>query len=110
MAPLAALILAAALVPLPPPPPEASGASGSIDPEAATRAYLARLSPEQKARSDAYFEGGYWLELWSFLWSAGGFLLLLKAGVFPRVRNPPERLPPFKARRVTSYWGPCSAG
>jgi STE24 endopeptidase len=99
-----ALILAAALVPLPPPPPEASGASGSIDPEAATRAYIARLSPEQKARSDAYFEGGYWLELWSFLWSAGVFLLLLKTGLSGRMRDRAERLTRFKAMQVAAYW------
>ena len=37
------------------------------DPEAATRAYLDRLPAESKARSDAYFEGGYWLILWNFL-------------------------------------------
>jgi STE24 endopeptidase len=104
VAPLAALILAAALVPLPPPPPEASGASGSIDPEAATRAYIARLSPEQKARSDAYFEGGYWLDLWSFLWSAGVFLLLLKTGFSARMRDRAERLTRFKAMQVTAYW------
>src|SRR6185295_2826946 len=35
--------------------------------EAATRAYLDRLPAESKARSDAYFEGGYWLLLWNFL-------------------------------------------
>jgi hypothetical protein len=39
IAALAAALLAAALLgPLPPPPPAASGASGSIDPAAQTRA------------------------------------------------------------------------
>jgi len=37
------------------------------EPEAATKAYLDRLSPEARARSDAYFEGGYWLSLWNLL-------------------------------------------
>ena len=37
-----------------------------FDPDAATRAYLDRLSPEEKARSDAYFEGRYWLTLARF--------------------------------------------
>jgi len=63
-----------------PPPAAATGASGSIDPGAATRAYLDQLPADQRARSDAYFEGGYWLLLWSFLWSAGVFLLLLPTG------------------------------
>jgi hypothetical protein len=25
------------------------------------------VPPEQRARSDAYFEGGYWLILWDFV-------------------------------------------
>jgi STE24 endopeptidase len=37
------------------------------DADAATRAYLDRLPPEVVARSNAYFEGGYWLQLWNFL-------------------------------------------
>ncbi len=37
------------------------------DPEAATQAYLARLPAASVARSDAYFEGGYWLQLWNLL-------------------------------------------
>ncbi len=47
------------------------------DPEAATRAYLDRLSPEARARSDAYFEGGYWLILWNTLLGIGVAALLL---------------------------------
>jgi STE24 endopeptidase len=34
----------------------------SFDPGVATDAYLAKLTPEQRARSDAYFEGGYRLQ------------------------------------------------
>jgi STE24 endopeptidase len=34
----------------------------SFDPVVATDAYLAKLTPEQRARSDAYFEGGYRLQ------------------------------------------------
>src|SRR3954463_15407416 len=44
--------------------------------EAASRAYLDRISPSQKARSDAYFEGGYWLQLWTFLYGSGVAVLL----------------------------------
>ncbi|MGM9491682.1 M48 family metallopeptidase [Ideonella sp. YS5] len=46
---------------------EAWRAALPADPEQATRAYLDRLSPEARARSDAYFEGGYWLILWNTL-------------------------------------------
>ena len=75
------------LAQLEPPPPAASGASGSIDPEAATRAYLARQTSAEKARSDAYFEGGYWLDLWGFLWAAAAYLVLLHTGVSARMRD-----------------------
>jgi STE24 endopeptidase len=37
------------------------------DADAATQSYLDRLPPEVVARSNAYFEGGYWLQLWNFL-------------------------------------------
>lgn len=43
----------------------------------ATQAYLELMSPEQKERSDAYFEGGYWLQLWGFLYGLGVAALLL---------------------------------
>jgi len=50
------------------PPVTKSPATASVqDPVAATEAYLARLSPEQREKSDSYFEGGYWLILWDFL-------------------------------------------
>jgi STE24 endopeptidase len=37
--------------------------SAQFDPALATQQYLDQLSPEKKAQSDAYFEGGYWLLL-----------------------------------------------
>jgi STE24 endopeptidase len=39
-------------------------AAAAFDPEAATQAYLATLKGAARAKSDAYFEGGYWLLLW----------------------------------------------
>lgn len=42
-------------------------AAAVFDPEAATRAYLATLQGAARAKSDAYFEGGYWLLLWGAL-------------------------------------------
>ena len=32
-----------------------------------TQDQLDKMPPAQRARSDAYFEGGYWLLLWDFL-------------------------------------------
>lgn len=51
-------MLGAALLALP-------AAAAPFDPEAATRAYLATVNGAARARSDAYFEGGYWLILWA---------------------------------------------
>ena len=57
------------------------------DPEAATRHYLATVKPEDKVRSDAYFEGGYWLTLWGFLYGLGVALLLLATRASARMRD-----------------------
>ncbi len=43
----------------------AAAAAQGFDVEAATRAYLDTLHGAARARSDAYFEGGYWLILWA---------------------------------------------
>jgi STE24 endopeptidase len=94
----------AQLVPVAPPPAAASGASGSIDPEAATRAYLDQLPADQRARSNAYFEGGYWLSLWSFLWGAGVFVLLLQTGASARMRDFAERITRFRPLQTAAYW------
>jgi STE24 endopeptidase len=47
--------------------PIASENSESFDVDLATKKYLDSLTPEQKSRSDAYFEGGYWIILWDFV-------------------------------------------
>ena len=44
-----------------------AGAAAAFDVDAATRAYLAMVQGPARARSDAYFEGGYWLLLWGAL-------------------------------------------
>lgn len=48
-----------------------------VDAHAATQAWMDRIPPEVKARSDAYFEGGYWLQLWNWLLGLGIAALLL---------------------------------
>lgn len=64
----------------------------SFDPVAATEALLATVPPDVAARSDAYFEGGYWLLLWSALWSIAAASLLLYSGAAVRMRALAERL------------------
>jgi STE24 endopeptidase len=44
---------------------------------AATQAYMGRLPADVVARSNAYFEGGYWLKLWNWLAGVAVALLLL---------------------------------
>jgi STE24 endopeptidase len=38
-----------------------------FDSQAATTEYLNTISPEQKEKSDAYFEGGYWITIWNLV-------------------------------------------
>src|SRR5687768_7433135 len=49
-----------------------------FDVEAATRAYLDTLQGAARARSDAYFEGGYWLPLWGALIGILTYWLMLR--------------------------------
>ncbi len=49
-----------------------------FDPEVATQAYLATMNAAARAKSDAYFEGGYWLQLIDFLFGITVYWALLK--------------------------------
>ena len=53
----------------------------AFGPTAATQKYLDLLSPAQKAKSDAYFEGGYWLILWDLLYTLGVGFVFLRLGL-----------------------------
>jgi STE24 endopeptidase len=72
-----------------------------FDPAAATRAYLATVPADVRARSDAYTEGGYWIQLWGMLLSAVILLLLLRTGWSRRVRDWTERR--SRRRPVRTY-------
>ena len=61
--------------------------------EAATQAYLNTLTPAQKAKSDAYFVGGYWLELWGILYALGVAAVFLSAGLSRYLKALVGRLP-----------------
>jgi STE24 endopeptidase len=58
----------------------------NFDPDKATEAYLNTVSGAARARSDAYFEGGYWLILWDTLYAVvvAGLLLWLKISAWMR--------------------------
>jgi STE24 endopeptidase len=101
---LALLALAgAAVAQAPPPSPSSPAGAARFDPQAATEAYLARLSPEKRASSDAYFEGGYWLTLWSFLYGLGVAGILLGTRLSARMRDLAERLTRFRPLQTFLY-------
>jgi STE24 endopeptidase len=78
--------------------------SPHFDVTAATNAYLAQIPAEKTARSDAYFEGGYWLILWDFLYGAAIALLLLNLRWSARMRDLAERVTRFKPVHTFVYW------
>src|SRR5256712_1204485 len=75
-----------------------------FDVKAAVDAYLAKVSPDQRARSDAYFEGGYWLTLWDFVATAVVMWLLLRFGWSARMRDFAERITRFRPLQSALYW------
>jgi STE24 endopeptidase len=80
-----------------------AGPAEPFDVVAATRAYLDRLSPEEKASSDAYFEGGYWLQLWGLLYTLGVSWLFLGTGLSARLRDIAVRLGRWKPLQTILY-------
>lgn len=84
-------------------PPEAKP-SPSFNVEAATNAYLAQIPESARARSDAYFEGGYWLILWDFLVGVIVSLLLLNLRWSAAMRNVAERITRRKPLQTFLYW------
>src|ERR1051326_1553961 len=90
--------------PGPIPIPAGAQASAHFDPAAATDAYLNLIPPDARARSDAYFEGGYWLILWDFLYGALISLVLLRFGISSALRDFAERVTRFAPLRTMIYW------
>jgi Zn-dependent protease with chaperone function len=61
--------------------------SREADIKAAVDAYLAKMPPAQRARSNAYFEGGYWLLLIDFIYTILVMRLLLRLRSSAKMRN-----------------------
>ena len=89
--PLFAQAKAAAIIPHPPlgtiPAAAQFDASGHLDPEAATRAYLDTVPADKRHASDKYFEGGYWLTLWDAVYTIVVMLVLLFSGLSAKMRD-----------------------
>src|SRR6184192_167111 len=90
--------------PAPPPTARISAENPSaFDPGAATQAWLDTVPADKRTKSDAYFEGGYWLILWNFLLVAVISLFLLASRISARLRDFAERAARFKPLQVTLY-------
>jgi STE24 endopeptidase len=62
-------------------------ATPHFDAARATQAYLAQVNGAARAKSDAYFEGGYWLMLVDLLWTLAVTGLLLWLGISSAIRD-----------------------
>jgi STE24 endopeptidase len=79
-------------------------AAPAFDVNAAVEAYLAKMPPAERARSNAYFEGGYWLQLWDFLSTVLVMWLLLRFRLSMRMRDLAERITRFRPLQTAIYW------
>src|SRR4051812_46225392 len=84
--------------------PLAAQPSMHFDAYAATNAWLDTVPPKARARSNAYFEGGYWLILWDFLYGASVMLLLLETKLSARIRDLAGRLTRMRWLQSFLYW------
>ena len=85
--------------PSPSPSPVAEAAK-SFDPIAATNAWLATVPADKRAKSNAYFEGGYWLLLWNFVVGAAISIFLLSSRFSAQLRDFAERVTGSKTLQV----------
>jgi STE24 endopeptidase len=74
----------------------ASGHAAEFDANAATEAYLATVSGEARAKSDAYFEGNYRLILIDAAYAMGVALILLFTRLASGMRSLAERIAPWR--------------
>jgi STE24 endopeptidase len=86
--------------------PAAVGARSApaFDVNAAVETYLAKMPASERARSNAYFEGGYWLQLWDFLSTVVVMWLLLRFRLSMRMRDFAARVTRFRPLQTAIYW------
>lgn len=75
---------------------EPAHAAGNFDPAAETQAYLDSVPAADRAKSDAYFEGGYWLILWGTLYGIFTAWIFLHFGISRKFREWGEKVSRFK--------------
>jgi STE24 endopeptidase len=101
---LLSAVIAPAQTNAPTTPQASPSAASQFDLRAAVDAYLAKMPPDQRSRSDAYFEGGYWLILWDFLSAAFVLWLMLHFRWSAKMRNLAERITRFRLIQRALYW------
>jgi STE24 endopeptidase len=79
------------------------GDAKPFDPAAATKAWLNSVPSNQREKSDAYFEGGYWLILWNFLLAVAISVFLLASRFSARLRDFSERVTKVKNFQIACY-------
>jgi STE24 endopeptidase len=84
--------------------PQEAQPSAHFDANAATDAYMAQIPADKIARSNAYFEGGYWMILWDFLYGVAIALLLLNTRWSAKMRDLSERVTRFRPVHTFVYW------
>jgi STE24 endopeptidase len=77
-------------------PPEAEWGP-TFDVGRATDAYIATIPAEDRKKSDAYYEGGYWIDFWGMLVTVALCALLLRLRFAARIRD-------FAAARGRGPW------
>ena len=80
-----------------------AGDAKPFDPAAATQAWLDSVPRSQREKSNAYFEGGYWLILWNFLLTAAISFFLLASQFSARLRDFSERVTKVRNFQVVCY-------
>ncbi len=83
-------------------PPEAQWGP-EFDIARATDAYLATIPAAEREKSDAYFEGGYWIGAWGILITVLIAWLLLHTRLSARLRDFAERRTRFRFLQVMLY-------
>jgi STE24 endopeptidase len=80
-----------------------AGDAKPFDPAAATQAWLDSVPRSQREKSNAYFEGGYWLILWNFLLTGAISFFLLASQFSARLRDFSERVTKVRNSQVACY-------
>jgi STE24 endopeptidase len=75
----------------------------AFDPATATQLWLDTVPQSQREKSNAYFEGGYWLILWDFVLTAAISILLLTSRFSARLRDFSERVTKIRSVQIACY-------